>query len=184
MRADLAAKEPDPASERPPAGADEATLSLSPPPEAAETKDELSKKLDALTQLARDLSGESSSREEALRAVLVRLARALSQISKVASLGDLAPPDRAADSVLASFEEAAGSLAQLVTSARMRLSEPEVDGETATLAVALSGGCPRSSGRSRARRRGIARSRSRLRSSTNFFGMSSPPRWLLRSRWR
>ena len=38
VRADLAAKEPDPAAERPPAGADEATLSLSPPPEAARSQ--------------------------------------------------------------------------------------------------------------------------------------------------
>jgi hypothetical protein len=128
LRADLAAKDPPP----PPAPVDEAALSVS-PPSIIELKDELTKRLEALTQLARDLSGESSSREEALRAVLVRLARALAQIAQASSLGDLASADRAADSALSSFEEAAASLAQLVTSARLRLSEPDSSAEHRSL---------------------------------------------------
>jgi hypothetical protein len=122
LRADQAAQRP---LEAPPSATADASLSVSPlsisPLSIAPAlKDELARRIDALTQLARDLSGENSSREEALRAVLVRLARALSQISEATSLGELAPEGRATDSALTVFEEAAGSLAQLVTSARRR----------------------------------------------------------------
>jgi hypothetical protein len=87
--------------------------------------DPLARKLAALTQLARDLSGENSSREETLRAVLVRVARALDSIYRASSLADLSSSGAGVDSVLASLEDAAGSLAQLVTAARLRLSEHE-----------------------------------------------------------
>jgi hypothetical protein len=89
----------------------------------AEPKDELSRRLAALSDFAHDLSGENSSREEALRAVLVRLVRSLEKIARASSLGELASSGPGVESTLASLEEAIGALGQMVTAARLRLSE-------------------------------------------------------------
>jgi eukaryotic-like serine/threonine-protein kinase len=101
----------------------------------AEPKDELSRRLAALSDFARDLSGENSSREEALRAVLVRLVRGLEKIARASSLGELISSAPGVESTFASLEVAIGSLGQMVTAARMRLSE----GETGEPRSALHG---------------------------------------------
>jgi hypothetical protein len=108
---------------------DEASLSLPLPftatSEAAEPKDELSRRLQALSDFARDLTGENSSREEALRTVLVRLVRALEKIARAAALGELTSSSPGAPSTLDALDEAIGALGQMVTAARLRLSEGE-----------------------------------------------------------
>jgi hypothetical protein len=92
----------------------------------AEPKDELSRRIAALSDFALALSGENSSREEALRAVLVRLARGLEKIARASSLGELSTSAPSAESTLASLEEAIGELGQMVTAARLRFSEGEI----------------------------------------------------------
>lgn len=94
-----------------------------------EPKDELSRRLAALSDFAHELSGENSSREEALRAVLVRLVRGLEKIARASSVGELTSSSPGVESTLASLEEAIGALGQMVTAARLRLSEGE-SGET------------------------------------------------------
>lgn len=128
-RAELEARKP--LAEKP--YVDEASPSLplpfSVPPRSdvpGEPKDELSRRLAALSDFARDLSGENSSREEALRAVLVRLVRALEKIARASSLGELTQTAPGVESALASLEEAIGALGQMVTAARLRLSEAEM----------------------------------------------------------
>jgi hypothetical protein len=91
----------------------------------AEPKDELSRRVAALSDFAHDLSGENSSREEALRAVLVRLVRGLEKIARASSLGELLSAGAGVESTLASLEEAIGALGQMVIAARLRLSEGE-----------------------------------------------------------
>src|SRR5207247_2015609 len=73
------------------------------------------------------LSGENSSREEALRAVLVRLVRALGRIKETSSLADLVATGVGVDAPISALEEATGALEQLVTAARLRLAEGEQD---------------------------------------------------------
>ena len=94
---------------------------------APQPKDERARRLEALSELASDLSGENSSREEALRAVLVRLARALGRINDASSLAELSTAASGIDAPLSALEEATGALGQLVTAARLRLAEGEKD---------------------------------------------------------
>jgi hypothetical protein len=90
-------------------------------------KDALVRRFEALAALASELSGENSSREEVLRAVLGRLARALARVHESSSLAELASPAAGMDVPLAAFEEATSALGQLVTAARLRLAEGEQD---------------------------------------------------------
>jgi eukaryotic-like serine/threonine-protein kinase len=92
---------------------------------AGEPKDELSRRLAALSDFAQGLSGENSSREEALRAVLVRLVRGLEKIARASALAELISSTPGVESTLASLEGAIGELGQMVTAARLRLSEGE-----------------------------------------------------------
>ena len=92
----------------------------------AEPKDELSRRVAALSDFAHDLSGENSSREEALRAVLVRLVRGLEKIARASSLGELLSSAPGVESTFALLEEAIGALGQMVTAARLRLAEGEL----------------------------------------------------------
>jgi hypothetical protein len=94
---------------------------------ATEEKDALADRFESLGAFAGELTGENSSREEALRAVLVRLSRALGRIHESASLAELATPAAGQDAPLASLEEATTALGQLVTAARLRLAEGEQD---------------------------------------------------------
>jgi hypothetical protein len=80
--------------------------------------------LKAHDELARDLALETSSRSEALRAVLVRLGSALNAMMSAESLRALAPSGGSEPEVVSSLETALGSLAQLVLGARARL-DPE-----------------------------------------------------------
>jgi hypothetical protein len=80
--------------------------------------------LRAHDELARDLALETSSRSEALRAVLLRLGSALSAIMSAESLRALAPSGSSEPEVVLSLETALGSIAQLVLGARARL-DPE-----------------------------------------------------------
>jgi eukaryotic-like serine/threonine-protein kinase len=100
-----------------------------------EPKDELSRRLAALSDFAHDLSGENSSREEALRAVLVRLVRGLEKIARASSMGELISSAPGVESTFASVEEAIGALGQMVTAARLRLSE----GDTSDARAAVPG---------------------------------------------
>jgi hypothetical protein len=88
-------------------------------------KDELSRRLAALSDFANSLTGENSSREEALRAVLVRLVRALEKIARASALGELLTTSVGAESTLGALDEAVSALGQMVTAARLRLSEGE-----------------------------------------------------------
>jgi hypothetical protein len=132
-RAELEARKPlaekpyvDEASPSLPLPFDLAPLSLASSSDApSEPKDELSRRIAALSDFARDLSGENSSREEALRAVLVRLVRGLEKVARASSLGELSTSAPGGESALASLEEAIGALGQMVTAARLRLSEGE-----------------------------------------------------------
>jgi hypothetical protein len=90
-------------------------------------EDPLGRRFEALTAFADSLSGEYSSREEALRAVLVRLARALSRIHEAASLADLSAAAAGMDAPLVALSDAASALGQLVIGARLRLAEGEQD---------------------------------------------------------
>ena len=101
----------------------------------AEPKDDLSRRLAALSDFAHDLSGENSSREEALRAVLVRLVRGLDKIARASALGELTSAGPGVESTLAALEEAIAELGQMVTAARLRLAE----GETADARGAVPG---------------------------------------------
>src|SRR5262249_34729558 len=65
---------------------DESPLTLPGLGVRAEDGDDLARRLDALHALATALSGENSSREDALRAVLVRLSRALTRVQESSSL--------------------------------------------------------------------------------------------------
>ncbi|HMJ52686.1 MAG TPA: protein kinase [Polyangiaceae bacterium] len=136
-RAELEARKPaiekplvDEASPSLPLPFDRSSLSIPAGPdglgaEPKEPKDELSRRLAALSDFAHELSGENSSREEALRAVLVRLVRALEKIARASSLAELSSAAPGTESTLASLEEAIASLGQMVTAARLRLSEGE-----------------------------------------------------------
>src|SRR5262249_8447411 len=74
-----------------PESSDELPLSLPGFAESAlDEKDALARRFETVAVLAADLSGENSSREEVLRAVLSRLARALSRIHESSSLAELA----------------------------------------------------------------------------------------------
>jgi len=131
-RAELEARKPlpekplvDEASPSLPLPFDRSPLSMAAGADAAgaEPIDELSRRLLALSDFAHDLSGENSSREEALRAVLVRLVRGLEKIARASSLGELTASGPGVESTLVSLEEAIGALGQMVTAARLRLSE-------------------------------------------------------------
>ncbi len=80
--------------------------------------------LEVLAQLGASLSGEGSSREEALRDVLSWLSRALSAIVEATSMSDLVPHPAATLSPLAQLEHSTIALAQLVTAARRRIADP------------------------------------------------------------
>ncbi|HEX9296755.1 MAG TPA: protein kinase [Polyangiaceae bacterium] len=109
-----------------PRSGEEPPISMMPPSSAGgEVKDALYRRIESLARLARDLSGENSSREEALRAVLVRLARVLQAMWRASSLAELSSSSAAVDSPLTSLEEVLTALAQLVTAARLRLAEHE-----------------------------------------------------------
>jgi hypothetical protein len=97
--------------------------------EAETPKEELRRRLDAFARLGTSLSGESSSREEALRAVLVRLSKALDNIDAAPSLAELAQTTSGANSPVVQLEEAAGALGQLVIAARRRLAHQGQDSE-------------------------------------------------------
>jgi len=89
--------------------------------------DDTTRKLEALSAFAEGVSVERSNREEALRMVLVRLARALSRIRECTSLSELSSSEGAIDSPLTALEGAVGDLAQLSSAALLRLVHDEQD---------------------------------------------------------
>jgi hypothetical protein len=100
--------------------------------------DELWRRRAALERWAGALSGENSSGEQALRAVLIRLSRALEAIQGASSLSDLAS-DRDGESAMAALAEAGGSLIQMVAASAQRISGPLSDGTPGSLRNPTSG---------------------------------------------
>lgn len=80
--------------------------------------------LAAFDELTRDLVLDASTRSEALRAVLVRLAGALAALAEARSMQALVPAGGTEPEVIASLESALSSLSQLALGARGRL-DPE-----------------------------------------------------------
>ncbi len=91
---------------------------------AKATSDEPEAALAAHDELARDLALETSSRSEALRNALVRLASGLEAMLAAESLRALAPSGGSEPEVVSSIETALASIAQLALGARARL-DPE-----------------------------------------------------------
>lgn len=111
------------------AAADEAPPSAEPargswPPASMPPLDGLKRRLDAFAAFAEESSEDGSSREEALRTVLVRLSRALEAAYAARSLGELGSGGVGDASALALLQSSTAALAQLVAAARHRLADP------------------------------------------------------------
>jgi hypothetical protein len=83
--------------------------------------DELRRRLDALERFSRELSSENSGREQALRAVLVKLSRSLEAVHGASSVSDLAVVGHGGESVLGALAEAVSSLVQMVAASSQRM---------------------------------------------------------------
>jgi hypothetical protein len=84
--------------------------------------DRLRVRLDALERFSRALSSENSGREQALRAVLVKLSRSLEAIHGATFVSDLTAVGAGGETVLAALAEATTSLVQMVAASSQRMA--------------------------------------------------------------
>jgi hypothetical protein len=102
------------------------------------SEQDVQRKLDAFAAFGGALSGDSSSREQAVRDVLLRLGRTLQAVHDAKGISDLACGALGATSPMGHLDAVTTLLAQLVTAARRRLEDSMDEAAPRSVATGMS----------------------------------------------